>query len=103
MKFFRWDNAKARSNLAKHGISFQTATEAFDDPYLVQEFDRFARDGREIRWHTIGMARGRLLLLIVHTTKDEDGDEYIRIISARKAEKREEETYYSTNRNRGCF
>ena len=99
MKYFSWDNAKAKANIGKHGISFQTARRAFDDPHLVRNFDRAV--GEETRWHTIGMVEGRLLLLIVHTTQEDNGDEYIRIISARKANRREEATYFTTNRALG--
>ena len=101
MRYFSWDSFKARANVRKHGISFELAKEAFKDPYLVRDYDWFV--GGETRWHTIGMVRGRLLVLIVHTIHEDNGDEYIRIISARKAEKRETEKYYSTNRRLGYF
>ena len=40
MTLFEWNDAKARANLRKHGISFETATLAFDDPNLVMIKDR---------------------------------------------------------------
>ena len=101
MRYFSWHSAKARANIRNHGISFEIAQQAFSDPYLVQDFDW--NPGGEMRWHTIGMVRGTLLVLVVHTTEEENGDEYIRIISARKAEKDDEEKYYSTNRHAGYF
>ena len=98
---FKWDPAKARANIKKHGIDFETAKLAFNDPYLVQEFDRMV--GGEMRWHTTGMVDSSLLLLVVHTIREEDGYEHIRIISARRAEKNEEKDYYETNREYGLF
>jgi uncharacterized DUF497 family protein len=82
MKFV-WDPVKARTNLAKHGISFEIAQEVWDDPLSVVSSD-FMEDGEE-RWHAIGMVRPMLLLLVVHTYPDPDNDGLVRIISARKA------------------
>ena len=101
MQYFSWDSAKSKANIGKHGISFQTARLAFNDPHLVRNFDRIVGD--ETRWHTTGMVEGHLLLLIVHTTQEDNGDEYIRIISARKANRREEAAYFGANRALGNF
>ena len=79
---FEWDDWKNESNRKKHGISFETATEVFYDPSFLQTEDRIV-DG-ELRWHTIGHVAGFYLLLVVHTLV-EDGEEVIRIISAREA------------------
>jgi uncharacterized DUF497 family protein len=49
-------------------------------------------DGGE-RWQTIGMADGVLLLLVAHTFEDEDEEEVVRIISARKANAQERRRY----------
>jgi uncharacterized protein len=92
---FEWDPEKARSNLRKHGISFETATFAFDDPYSITEIDRI--EGGEYRWQTIGMAFGVSLLLVAHTVEDEDV-EVIRIISARRAEPSERRKYEQQDR-----
>jgi uncharacterized protein len=92
---FEWDPDKARSNLKKHGISFEAATFAFDDPYAVTEIDRI--EGGEYRWQTIGMAFGVSLLLVAHTVEDEDV-EVIRIISARRAEPSERRKYEQQDR-----
>lgn len=101
MRYFSWDENKARANIRNHGISFETAEQVFQDPYLVQDFDRIV--GEETRWHTIGMVDGSLLLLVVHTTRETSGDEHVRIISARRAEKNEARDYYETNRELGLF
>ena len=101
MRYFSWDRRKARGNIGKHGIDFDTAVRAFSDPFAVRRFDRIV-DG-ETRWHTIGMVGGQLLVLVVHTTEEEDGDEYVRIISARRADKADEATYFTQNRELGHF
>jgi uncharacterized protein len=89
---FEWDAAKAASNLAKHGVSFQTAVRVFADPHLCMAQDRF--ENGEHRWQSIGMVEGHLVLLVAHTVgEDETGGEIIRIISARRAESKERKRY----------
>jgi len=89
---FEWDLAKAKSNLKKHGVSFETAARVFLDPFAVVEQDRF--ENGEYRWRTLGMVDGCLLLLVAHTVRNEDdGTEIIRIISARGAEPKERKRY----------
>lgn len=89
---FEWDQTKAESNLKKHRVSFKTAARVFADPFAISEQDRI-EDG-EIRWQTLGIVDGYLLLLVAHTVQgDEDGTEVIRIISARRAEPRERKRY----------
>jgi len=53
MARFEWDAVKARSNARKHGVRFEDALLAFDDPFALAEQDRF--EGREPRWQTLGM------------------------------------------------
>ena len=101
MRYFSWDSNKARANVRKHGISFETARHVFDDPYFVQDYDW--NPGSEDRWHTIGLVHGALLVLVVHTTHESNGEEYVRIISARRAERTEREKYYSRNREAGHY
>jgi uncharacterized DUF497 family protein len=88
---FDWDEAKNRRNVAKHGIHFETAVVAFEDPYALVRLDRVV-DGEE-RWQTIGTIDGLIVLLVAHTL----ADELIRIISARKATPRERKLYEETN------
>jgi uncharacterized DUF497 family protein len=85
-----WDEAKNRSNLKKHGIDFETAALVFDDPYALSDLDRII-EGEE-RWQTIGTA-GFHIVLIAHLWWDEDGEEVIRLISARKASAAEKKAY----------
>ncbi len=87
---FEWDPVKARSNERKHGISFETATFVFDDPYSLLELERI--EGGEYRWQTLGMAGDAPVLFVVHTIRDEDV-EIVRIISARRADRNERKRY----------
>jgi len=88
---FVWDEQKGRRNLAKHGVSFETARLVFDDPRAVSQLDR-VKDEEE-RWQTLGLAGGILILLVVHTYREHGGEEVLRIISARKATPRERTIY----------
>jgi uncharacterized DUF497 family protein len=88
---FVWDDTKNRLNRRKHGVSFESAVRVFVDPSAVSYVERIA-DGEE-RWHTIGLAGGIALLLVVHTVEEENGEEKIRIISARKAAPLERAVY----------
>ena len=88
---FEWDERKNIRNRAKHCVSFETATLIFEDPRVVSILDRIEEN--EERWHSIGMAGGILLLLVVHTFRGVEKDEVARIISARKATPRERTIY----------
>jgi uncharacterized protein len=100
MVWFEWDEAKARTNERKHGVRFDTAIRVFADPYALTEQDRI--EGGELRWQTIGMVGGIVLLMVAHTVRDEGGDEIIRIISARKAARKECKRY-GENREESSF
>ena len=89
-----WDEAKNRVNQRKHGVSFESAARAFDDPVAVSYVDRVV-EGQE-RWHTIGLVGDTTVLLVVHTVEEQNGEEKIRIISARKAVRRERGLYDSS-------
>lgn len=88
---FEWDEEKNRKNLAKHKVSFETAKLVFEDPRAVSLLERI-EEGEE-RWHTVGMAGGVVILLVVHTHRGQGGEEVTRIISARKATPRERKIY----------
>ena len=82
--WFVWDPVKAETNRRKHGVSFETAKLVFADPFALSDPDRI--DGGEQRWQTIGSVGGVVVLLVAHTVIDhDDGEETIRIISARAA------------------
>jgi len=91
---FEWDEKKNQSNLAKHGIDFQTAQLIFDDPHCVTFIERTTNG--EPRWHGIGSAEGLIVLVVVHTYVEAGADEMIRI-SARQATRRERQLYETTH------
>lgn len=93
---FEWDAAKAAANLQKHGVSFELACLAFTDPFALSAQDRI--EGGEYRWQTLGLVEGCLLLLVAHTVRDDEGVEIIRIVSARKATRKERQRYDHENR-----
>jgi len=88
---FEWDDAKAQTNLAKHGVGFKLAEAAWDDPFHIILPDRF-EDGEQ-RWHIIGMVGAVTLLLVVHTYPDPGDEGRVRIIGARKATPHERRSY----------
>ena len=89
---FEWNPAKARANERKHGVSFEIALHVFEDPDALVEQDRI--EGGELRWQTLGLVQGILLLLVAHTVRFEnEEDEIIRIISARRADGKERNRY----------
>ena len=98
---FEWDQAKNLSNQQKHdGISFEEATKVFDDPLCISIQDRI--ENGEQRSQTFGEVGGLVLLMVAHTLweEDEDGEqtEIVRIISARKATRKERLWYEDEHR-----
>ena len=90
--WFAWDRAKSEANLRKHGVSFETAKRVFEDPFATGEQDRI--EGGEYRWRTIGEVEGVVVILVAHThLEHDDGDQTIRIISARAATASERRAY----------
>lgn len=90
---FDWDPVKARSNAAKHGVTFDEAMGVLDDPLALSVPDRTAPTGEE-RWITIGLAGAAGLVLIVHTYMDLDADTAaVRIVSARRPTRKERSQY----------
>ena len=91
---FEWDGAKNRRNIAKHRIRFETAQLVFDDPNALSIQDRDKED--EVRWQTLAMIGNVIVVLVAHTYRDENGEEVIRMISARKATPQERRAYEKT-------
>lgn len=87
---FEWNSSKATSNLRKHQVSFEEAKTVFYDEFAVQFFDD-DHSGGEDRFLLLGMSMHMKLLIVCHCER-EDGF-VIRIISARKATKRESAFY----------
>lgn len=90
---FEWDINKAHTNLLKHKISFESAVSVFRDERAISIFDDEHSDDEE-RWLTIGMDEVTRTLVVIHTFISIDKNNYhIRLISARKATKKEQEIY----------
>jgi uncharacterized DUF497 family protein len=85
---FEWDENKARQNLKKHGVSFEEASTVFGDPLSSTIPDPLHSD-EEDRFVILGESHCRRLLVVVFA---ERGD-HIRIISARRASRRERREY----------
>jgi uncharacterized protein len=85
---FLWDSRKAASNQRRHGIGFQEATTVFDDSLSVTIPDPDHSVDEE-RFLLLGLSNRRRLLVVAHC---EHGDS-VRIISARRANRRERRTY----------
>ena len=90
---FTWDPAKAVRNQRVHGISFETAAEAFSDPNHVVGDNYFIESDGEQRYQLSGMTRKMVLLLVVFVDRRPPGVEVIHLISARKAVDYEESIY----------
>jgi len=88
MLLFEWDADKARRNLEIHGVSFDEASTAFKDTLSLTIHDPLHSDEEE-RFILIGNSVMNHLLVVVHTERGEK----IRIISARKANKKERKQY----------
>jgi hypothetical protein len=89
---FEWDEAKNRVNQRKHGVRFEEAQTVFDDPLAVSIVDQ-EHSITEERWLTIGMSSQGRLLVVAHTYWVLNGEELVRIISARKPTAHERESY----------
>jgi len=83
---YEWDEAKNRKSLVKHGLSFEDAERVFSGRCITLEDDRF--DYGEQRFVTLGLLAGRLVVL-AHSPRNEGTP----IISMRKGNRREQETY----------
>lgn len=87
---FEWDEVKAAANLKKHQVSFEEAKSIFFDEFGLQFFDD-EHSNDEDRFLMLGMSSGAKLLIVCHCERDHGAT--IRIISARKATKRESAFY----------
>lgn len=89
---FEWDFNKATQNTRKHGVTFEQAAAVFSDPLAVSILDDEHSETEE-RWITLGQANNGLLVVIhtYHEFREEEAT--IRVISARKATKQEQQQY----------
>ena len=89
---FEWHDAKAEANLRAHGVSFELAKTVFKDPFAIEFLDD-RQDYGEDRYVIIVMAEAQVLLFLAYAEREER----VRIISARRATRDEQEHYFKTN------
>jgi len=89
---FEWDKSKEKTNIQKHGVTFEQASYVFSDQFALNRFDDEHSEDKD-RGVMLGKSLNETLLLVVHTFRDNDGTEFVRIISARKATKKEKQAY----------
>jgi uncharacterized protein len=86
---FEWDPKKEKINVRKHGIGFEEAEGVFEDANAIDEYDDAHSSDEEHRFAILGMS-SRRLLFVVYTVRE---DNSIRLISARKANRKQERFY----------
>ena len=89
---FEWDKVKNALNIQNHSVSFEQAKEVFDDPLHISKLD-YRFNYFEERWITLGATSKSKLIVVAHMLFDENNEEIIRIISARKANANEVKIY----------
>ena len=88
-----WDDAKAQSNLLKHGVSFAQAATVILDPLALTVFDAEHSEAEE-RWFTLGQTSDGRLLAVAHTYQMlETNITRVRMVSAREATRLERQQY----------
>ena len=88
---FSWDNRKNEANKKKHGVSFDEAKTVFYDENAIRYFDPDHSDDED-RFLMVGVSQKLRILIVCHCFREEDS--VVRIISARKATKGEEDVYW---------
>ena len=89
---FEWNEDKNTLNKQKHGISFEEAKEIFDDALHISKLDKRFSFFEE-RWISLGASKTNKILVVANLFFTNEGEEIIRIISARRANKQERESY----------
>ncbi len=89
---FEWDRKKEFANIKKHGVSFEQASYVFTDEFSLSKYDD-KHSEFEDRWILLGKSLNETILVVIHTFRNKDKIELVRIISARKATKKEKQEY----------
>jgi uncharacterized DUF497 family protein len=92
---FEWDPRKASANLTKHGVSFEDASTVFADPNAMDGRD-LQHSADELRFLRLGQSGRGAVLMVAYTLRSAENGETIRIISARRASRKERAAYAST-------
>lgn len=93
---FEWDPRKAETNAAKHGVAFDDAVTVFLDPDALDGPD-LVHSSAESRFRRLGQSADGRVLMVAYTLRSSADGETIRIISARRASRRERAAYASTD------
>ncbi len=89
---FEWDENKNKLNKQKHGVDFKEAVDVFEDPLHISILDkRFSYF--EERWITLGATKRHAILVVANLFFTDEGEEIIRIVSARHATVKERQQY----------
>ena len=94
---FTWDDNKERINIRKHGIDFRAAASVFIDKDALVEYNSVDEYTGEERWDAIGIMNGNILFVVYVERITVDGNDIIRIISARLAGRKEIVRYVDGN------
>ncbi|SRR5258706_16361183 len=96
---FDWDSRKAGANIQKHRISIEEACTIFADRSILTGYEGRHSTGED-RWISMGLSVAARLLVVAHTwpEPDQDGEETLRIINARRANQRERAAYAERKR-----
>jgi len=89
---FEWDKEKDRSNTQKHGVTFEEAQTVFFDEHAIQFYDPEHSDDED-RFLLLGTSYKSKTLVVCHCFREKETK--VRIISARKADKDEQQVYWS--------
>ena len=81
-----------KQRIDKYGVTFEQAAYVFTDQFSLSMFDDEHSD-KEERWIILGKSNNEMILLVIHTFRNSEDEETVRIISARKATKHEEKIY----------
>src|SRR3954453_4533656 len=93
---FEWDRAKALTNSRKHGVAFDEARTVFADRWAIEAYDP-EHSADEDRLMILGMSDHNRMLVVSFVLREH---QTIRIISTRRANRNEEQTYEESLRNR---
>lgn len=96
---FEWNANKEKANIKNHeGITFDFASKVFNDIWAIDELDELHSTATEQRFTIIGLAGDKLLRVTFTVVTKENGEEVIRVISARKAFGKDSESYEKARR-----
>jgi uncharacterized protein len=93
---FEWDSAKARANVLKHGVSFEEAATVFLDPEALDGPD-LRHSSAEPRRFRLGRSAAARILMVAYAERRRGDGQVIRIISARRASRKERKAYGETS------